>query len=311
MECFINTKSCTFDCLEIKTKDAISLYVPRTWVLLISPYFKSLLSNGCIESYDNYIYLDYHHNIIVLLFDIIYNSFHGDKYIYDNYFSKLKTNDYYNFISALTEYQLFDILNSFDNYLQNQDIENYLSYKFIDIILKFDKPKTKKIIVDFLNNNFYCLKFFNYSKINYNFLEIFYHINRISYLKLLLLWAKNNKPIDRYIDNSMLLTREFWQSFNSSPYFSSKFAIELAKCIDNTHYKFLLYEIILNNIYNSHRYQQKLVKCKNYKDFIRKCFESNNSCDDDLKLMVKIIKKWYNENPKPLNFLDQNQRAEY
>lgn len=67
MNSLVHSDKYSFNTLEIKTKDGISLYVPREWLATLSPYFNQLLSNGCKETYNNSCYLDYESKIILII----------------------------------------------------------------------------------------------------------------------------------------------------------------------------------------------------------------------------------------------------
>lgn len=287
-----------FNTLEIKTSDGELIYVPREWLESLSPYFNSLLSNGCKESYSNSCYLDYDKKILSIIFDCIYNSHHRDEYIRKIYFSKLSSSeDYYNLISAFSEYQLDDLLIVFDEYLSELNPEEYISSILIDLIFKCNMNDTKDKIKDFLIENKCMLKFIDYSKVSFEFTELFYDFGVLYHLKIFTLWANFHKPTDTQLIGSSLLNHVFKFDKNIDKSKLNNIMSNLSNGLENAKsFKCKLYEKILYGILNSYAVNKEQMKVStDYKKFIKKEMtlqKTNNRNIDNFELIFQTIKKW-------------------
>lgn len=296
MNSLIHYDKYSFNTLEIKTSDGTSIYVPREWLGSLSPYFKSLLSNGCKESYSNSCYLNYESKIISIILKVIHGSYRGEKYIY-NYFSKLCTmQESYNFVSALAEYQLDDILHAYDMYLSKQKLEQNMSYILFDIICTFKLENTRGKILTFLKDKIYFLKFIDYNKINFEFTELFFDLGPRIHLKIFTLWASTHRPTDEQLIGSRLLNHK---SYNIGKL--RKIMMGLSSGLENArNFKCSLYERILysilesppQTIYSNKIQQKENTKYKNYIEHEMIIQKINDPNIDNFELMVKIIEKW-------------------
>lgn len=283
-----------FNTLEIKTSDNKSIYVPREFVASLSPYFEALLSNGCKESYEDSCYLDYELKIISVIISAVNESYRGTDYVSENHFTKLCTSeDINNFVSALTEYQLDHILHVFDKYLSRQKLDTYMSSDLFNTVCRFKLTKTRDNFIAFLKDNKYFLKFLDYSKVDFEFTELYFDMGSLEHLKIFTLWAVVHRPTDNQLVESRLLKHNF-NHLNASKL--SKIVIRLSGALENApNFKCSLYEKILCDTFNSLKLKSKHKEKNHYKQFIEQEMRTqmyDNPYIDIFVLIAQIIKKW-------------------
>lgn len=302
MNNIISLNECSFSVLEVKTLDNISIFVPRGWLASISRYFKLMLSNGCRESYGDSCSLSYESKIILLIFNIVNSSHHGEKYLVTNFFTKLTTvQDIYNFVSALTEYQLDGILNIFDFYLSDHRLlESLICSHLIDTICMFRLKKTQITLGKLLQRYIKIIRFFDYTRISFEFTELFFECGIRTHFKIFGLWASVHQPTDIQLAGTKLLEHDFSYVKNIRKVIN---VIENLKNANN--FKITFYEKILNSIYiytkgSNDRKNQNISEDPEYMDTYKKFIINEfgnhelkkNSDIDNFELMLQIDRKW-------------------
>ena len=299
MSSLVHHDKYTFNTLEIKTLDGVSLYVPRELLENLSPYFKGLLSNGCKESHNNSCYLDYQSHIISMIICAIYESYRGKEYIRDSYFSKLSTlEEIYDSVSALTEYQLDHTLRVFDKYLKGLELKQYMSSHFINMVCTFNLNKTRKRLSKYLCDKTFFLRFFDYKKLSFEFTEIFYNVGISKHLKIFTSWASVHNPTDTQLTKSRLLDRNFDNIDRTK---LRRLILDLVPFLENAIiFKCKLYEKIFEDTFYNNNKKSKGKACpkkktSDYKKFIQNemiTLKSANSEIDEFEQMIQIVEKW-------------------
>lgn len=304
---FISLEKCTFNTLEIRTRDNVSLYVPNQWFLTI---FNNLKSDK-LRSMEKY-----NSKTIMLILNVI-NSFYQDyDYLVTNYFSKLVTmRDISDFVSALIEYNLDACLLIFDKYLSGH-AESLFSSEFVNMVLTSNYFKeTKNILANIFIHNLQIIKFFNFKNVNQEFVDIFFDYGIKTHLKIFKLWIKENQPTDVQLVNTKIFNHTTaGDIYSRKPIIKKKTVDELFQIIknlknaDNFKMSFyerilpLLFDIVLDSYYYNRNYSTVNATEKPWKIFISNEVKNLRSIDpdiDNIELILQIRNKWNNRNIQP------------
>ena len=300
----ISLNKCTFNVLEINTLDEVSIYVPREWLLSVSPYFKSLLSNGCKESHSDHCTLNIESKILLLIFGII-NSFHfGEKYLTDNFFTNITDDNICNFVSALTEYQLDGILKIFDPYVATIMLQKPLCLGLVNTICMFKLENAQISLGNLLKDDITIVKLFDYSNVSFEFTELFFESGMKSHFKIFGLWASVHQPTDSQLSGTRLLKHDYKRFINNQSYYKRHICaiIDVVENLkDAANFKMAFFQKLVHAIYQPSNNNVNVTKNKRiHPEGSRKRFiadeitskKSNNSDINNIELLKNVKEKW-------------------
>lgn len=137
------------DDLEVKTLDDQILYINRNWLCLHSNFFKSLLTNGCAETFSNHIKLSHECIVLETVFGWLCYAYRGETYI-KQLLNKIATVDLlYDLFSTFEEYNLIHCKEYADNFFSGDDITKVLLnnteciHTLIEIVVTFKLNKMR------------------------------------------------------------------------------------------------------------------------------------------------------------------------
>lgn len=109
-----------FDDLEIVTLDG-TLYTTKGWLVTVSDYFRTLVTQECVNKGLSKIVLKHKSKIIITIFRCVMFAYFGEQYLRKQCLEKLdSTWDICNFISGCTEFQLANLKNLADIYFSSE-----------------------------------------------------------------------------------------------------------------------------------------------------------------------------------------------